>query len=170
MALSYYSYTETYIFGNAAKQRALEIEQRKQRVTRELEKKREEEERKERLQERRAAAIQRNHSRELSYRRSYVFLAAILGVLTAFSAVIYIHLQNRIDTQIHAIEKIESELEDVVAENTATQKRINAATDMKHIKDVAMNSLRMEYADQDQIIYYTPEESDYMCVKGDGSF
>ena len=151
-------YDEEYVYGNAAREREIEIERRKQRVTRELQKQREEEERK----ARRRAAILRNQARELSLGRGYVALLTVLGVLTAFTAVTYVRLQTDMTVHLRTISRMEGELEEVRADNAAIQKRIDTATDLKHIKDVAMREMGMNYAAEDQIRMFTVENSDYM--------
>ncbi len=156
--VNYQEIPDEYVYGNTVRRREIEIEHRKQRVTRELEQKRAEEERK----KHRLAAVRRNQARELSLGKSYVLLLTILGVLTGFIALVYIQLQTDVTVHLKNISRIESELEDVRADNAAIQKRIDTATDLKHIKDVAMNQFGMKYAGEDQIVYYTVENSNYM--------
>lgn len=147
-----------YIYGNAVPDREIEIERRKQRVSRELAEKRAEEERK----QRRVAAVRRNQARELSLGWGYVLLLTMLGILISFIAVEYIRLQTDVTVHLKRISQLESQLEEVRADNAAVQKRIDTATDLKHIKDVAMTEFQMNYAGEDQIIYYTVDNADYM--------
>ncbi|MBQ7505893.1 MAG: hypothetical protein IJT05_01065 [Lachnospiraceae bacterium] len=147
-----------YVYGNAVPDREYEIEQRKRKVSRELAEKRAEEERK----LRRVAAIRRNQARELSLGWGYVVLLTVLGILISFIAVEYIRLQTDVTVHLKRISQMESQLEEVRADNAAIQKRIDTATDLKHIKDVAMSKFGMNYAGEDQIVYYTVDNADYM--------
>ena len=157
---------EEYVDGNTVRQREIEIERerqrererRKERVSRELMRRREEEERR----SRRKAAVRRNQARELAMGKGYLFFLTVLGVLTAFLALSYIRLQTDLTVHLKTISRMEGELEDVLSDNAAIQKRIDTATDLKHIKEVAMNDLHMNYATQDQIVYYSVANADYM--------
>ena len=89
-------------------------------------------------------------------------LLTVLGILISFIAVEYIRLQTDVTVHLKRISQMESQLEEVRADNAAIQKRIDTATDLKHIKDVAMSKFGMNYAGEDQIVYYTVDNADYM--------
>jgi hypothetical protein len=57
---------------------------------------------------------------------------------------------------------VESQITDLRADNDAHYKRITTSVDLNEIKDIAMNQLGMTYASEDQIIYYSVENSNYM--------
>ena len=154
---------EEVVEGNTVRQREIEIERRKERTTRELMRRRAEEDRR----ARRKAAVRRNQARELALGKGYLFFLTVLGILTAFLALFYIRLQTDLTVHLKTISRMEGELEDVLSDNAAIQKRIDTATDLKHIKEVAMNDLHMNYATQDQIVYYTVANSDYMNQYGE---
>ena len=63
---------------------------------------------------------------------------------------------------MRTISNLESQIADLKAENDEAFKRINTAVDLDAIKNTAINELGMFYASEDQIIYYTVENDDYM--------
>ena len=49
-----------------------------------------------------------------------------------------------------------------LADNDARYKRVTTSVDLNHVKDVAINKLGMDYPKEDQVVYYTIENSTYM--------
>lgn len=123
-------------------------------------------ERKERLREEekrsRQHAARRNQERALLINRGYVAFLTMAVIITAMASVGYIKLQSNITSHMKSISTLESQLEDIKADNAAAQKRINTAIDLNHIKDVAVNELGMVYASESQIVYYSIDNNDYM--------
>ena len=74
----------------------------------------------------------------------------------------YINIQSDITARMRTISNLESQIADLKAENDEAFKRINTAVDLDAIKNTAINELGMFYASEDQIIYYTVENDDYM--------
>jgi hypothetical protein len=60
------------------------------------------------------------------------------------------------------IAALESQVTDLKADNDANYKRITTSVDLNEVKDIAMNQLGMTYATEEQIIYYSVENSNYM--------
>lgn len=132
--------------------------QRQAQVRRELEAQRVEEEQRAR-QER---AIRRNQMRALSFGRGYVAFLTIAGVITAVISAGYIKLQSDMTSHLKTISKLESQLEDVRADNSAAAKRLNTTADLRYIKQVAITDHGMHYAGSDQVVYYSVDNADYM--------
>ena len=125
--------TTYYINGNAVR----ELDEaapvrRPQKSTRELEEIR-------RKKNRRTSA-RRNQERALSMNRAFV---AFLTACVAASA-------------------LESQINDMKADNDARYKQITTSVDLNAIKDAAINRLGMKYASQDQIVYYSVDKNNYM--------
>ena len=57
---------------------------------------------------------------------------------------------------------LESQVADMKADNDARYKEITSSTDLNAIKDAAINRLGMKYATQDQIVYYSVDNNNYM--------
>lgn len=94
-------------------------------------------------------------------RRYLIFLTmgvAIFGIFASF----YIKIQSDITARMKTISKLESQIADLKAENDEAFKRINTAIDLDAIKNTAIDELGMFYATEEQIVYYTVENDDYM--------
>lgn len=153
-----------YTYGNAARRleevpdynaykrrRALEVQ-------RELEEKRE----KDAAKNRRKNAARRNQMRELSLSRGYVTFLTFAGIITATISASYVKLQSDMTAHMKNISILESQLEDVRADNAAAEKRLSTAGDLRYIKEVAVSQMGMGYAKEDQVVYYTVDQADYM--------
>ena len=128
--------TTYYINGNAVREldEAAPV-RRPQKSTRELEEIR-------RKKNRRTSA-RRNQERALSMNRAFV---AFLTACVAASEVA----------------ALESQINDMKADNDARYKQITTSVDLNAIKDAAINRLGMKYASQDQIVYYSVDKNNYM--------
>jgi cell division protein FtsL len=111
---------------------------------------------------RRQRTLRRNHERELRMNRSYVvFMTMAVLVFGAFAG-IYVHLQSDVTARMKAIASLESQIENVRADNDESYKRINTSVDLAQIRATALGELGMVYAKESQIIYYSVGEDDYM--------
>lgn len=112
-------------------------------------------------------AARRNQERELRMNRGHlVFLSIAVGITCLVSAA-YIHLQSNITTRMNNISALESEISNLKTDNDTTLKRINTSIDMSQIKEQAMGELGMVYATQEQIAYYSINDTDYMTQYSD---
>lgn len=60
------------------------------------------------------------------------------------------------------IAALESQLAELKTENDDEYNRVVTSVDLEQIRDIAINELGMVYADQDQVILYDGEGSDYV--------
>ena len=57
---------------------------------------------------------------------------------------------------------LQSQIEDLQSDNSARYKEITNSVDLNYIKDVAINELGMSYASEEQVVYYSVENNNYM--------
>ena len=116
----------------------------------------------EQKKKRRRNAARRNRERALHMSRGYVaFLTLCVGVV-AFAGVALVQMQSEVTQRMKHIASLESQITDLKANNDARYKEIVTSVDLDYIKDVAMNELGMQYATEDQIVYYTVENNNFM--------
>ena len=116
----------------------------------------------EQQKKRRRNAAKRNRARALHMSRGYVaFLTACVAVV-AFAAVSMVQMQSQVTQRMENIAALESQITDLKADNDARYKEIVTSVDLEHIKDVAINELGMQYATEDQIVYYSVENNNFM--------
>uniref|UniRef100_UPI0040565BB7 hypothetical protein n=1 Tax=Agathobacter sp. TaxID=2021311 RepID=UPI0040565BB7 len=107
-------------------------------------------------------AARRNRERAMSMSRGYVAFLTVCVLLSAFSAFSLIQIQSQITQRMKRIAALESQVTDLRADNDARHNEIMTSVDLNYIKDVAINELGMSYAAEDQIIYYTVENNNFM--------
>ena len=116
----------------------------------------------EQQKKRRRNAARRNRERALHMSKGYVaFLTLCVGVI-AFAAVALVQIQSEVTQRMEHIAALESQITDLKADNDARYKEIVTSVDLDYIKDVAINQLGMQYATEDQIIYYSVENNNFM--------
>ena len=107
-------------------------------------------------------AARRNRARALYMSKGYVAFLTICVGIVAFASVALIQIQSQVTQRMENIANLESQLTDLKADNDARYKEIVTSVDLEHIKDVAMNQLGMQYATEEQIIYYSVENNNFM--------
>lgn len=116
----------------------------------------------EQQKKRRRNAVRRNRERALHMSKGYVaFLTLCVGII-AFAAVALVQIQSQVTQRREHIAALESQITDLKADNDARYKEIVTSVDLDYIKDVAINQLGMQYATEDQIIYYSVENNNFM--------
>ena len=73
-----------------------------------------------------------------------------------------ISLTTQITNAVEEIADLESELSELKKENEEALNAIETSVSLDDIKYRAITELGMSYADENQIIHYTNEESDYV--------
>lgn len=116
----------------------------------------------EQKKKRRRNAARRNRERALHMSRGYVAFLSLCVAVVAFTAVALVQTQSQVTQRMEHIASLESQITDLKADNDARYKEIVTSVDLDYIKDVAMNQLGMQYATEDQIIYYSVENDNFM--------
>lgn len=137
--------TTYYINGNAVREldEAAPV-RRPQKSTRELEE------------------IRRNQERALSMNRAFVAFLTACVAASALVSVSLIQIRSNVTQQMKEVAALESQINDMKADNDARYKQITTSVDLNAIKDAAINRLGMKYASQDQIVYYSVDKNNYM--------
>ena len=107
-------------------------------------------------------AARRNRQRAMEMSPGYVMFLTAGVLVIAMAAVSFVNLQSQITSRMRNIANLESQVTDLRADNDARYKRVTTSVDLNHVKDVAINKLGMDYPKEDQVVYYTIENSNYM--------
>lgn len=118
-----------------------------------------EEDRKKQL---RRNAARRNRERALYMSRGYVAFLTVCVAIVAIAAVSLIQIQSQVTQRMENIASLESQVTNLKADNDARYKEIITSVDLDYIKNVAMSQLGMKYASQEQIIYFSVENDNFM--------
>lgn len=145
-----------YVEGNAVRRLDAEpIRREQERPSRE---KREAERRKRSRQ----LAARRNRERALYMSKGHVAFLTLCVAIVVFSAFTYVRLQADVTAKMRKIATLESQIADLKADNDARYNSVTTSVDLNYIKDVAINKLGMSYATEDQIVYFSVENNNFM--------
>lgn len=90
----------------------------------------------------------------------FILCLAIGGTL--YTCVSYLKVQTNILEQNQQISKLEKNLVKIQNENLAARTELNASLDLKYIYEVATSQLGMVYPNENQVIPYESNRSDYV--------
>lgn len=110
----------------------------------------------------RRRAARRNQERALSMNRAFVTFLTACVLASAFVSVTVIQTRSNVTQQMKEVAALESRVADIKADNDVRYKKITTSTDLNVIKDAAINRLGMKSATQDQIVYYSVDNNNYM--------
>lgn len=96
-----------------------------------------------------------NRTKALQMGRGYVLFLTAVSVATLFMCVHFIQLRSTVTSQLKEVASLESELNQLTAENDALYDKTISDIDLEHVRDVAINDLGMDYATEDQVIWYS---------------
>ncbi len=144
--------TNYYVDGNTVRRLEGEPEERRRRQL--------EQEKEQRKRHHRRVA-RRNQERTMRVNFGYVLFCTMALTVTCVVCITYIKLQSSITARTKRISALESGIESLRAENDAAVKRIELTTDLDVIKKKALE-YGMKYAAQNQILFYSIDEDDYM--------
>lgn len=116
----------------------------------------------ERRQADRRKAARKNRERSGAFHLGHVTFLSGCALAICVCAFTMIRTQASITTHLRNIASLESQVAELKAENDVRYKEIMASVDLNYIKAYAITELGMKYADEDQIVYYTVEKSNYM--------
>lgn len=106
--------------------------------------------------------IKRHQEAKRGLNATYVLFLAIMMCVAGYVCMNYLELTSSITNDLSKIASLETEYNSLKAENDDFENRINGAVDLEAIKKKAMNDLGMQYANDDQIIMYESDDTDYV--------
>ena len=106
--------------------------------------------------------VWRNQEKALHMNLPYVILLTMAAFCVLVICVNYLQVQSTIGTRLAHIEELERSVEQMKAENDATETRINTSIDLDYIYKVATEELGMVYANRNQVLLYDKTESEYV--------
>lgn len=142
-----------YVNGNTVRELDAPV-RRDRRSRRELEEVR-------RRKNRRNAA-RRNRQRAMEMNRGYVVFLTGCVLVTALTAVLFVNMQSQMTSRMRSVANLESQVLNLRADNDARYKEITTSVDLNQVKNVAINELGMTYPTEDQVVYYSIENSNFM--------
>lgn len=151
------NYREGYIEGNVVRtgQAAPKTKTQPQKSREELER--------ERIRRR---AAKRNQQRAMSMNLGYIVFLTVATIVCFAVCAMFIHIQSDITARMANIASLESQIEEVKADNTAVEKRLETTMNLDQVKAAAAG-LGLTYPSREQIQYYTVENDDYMNQYGE---
>lgn len=103
---------------------------------------------------------EQEHSRGLN--AGYVIFLTVMMCITGYFCMSYLDLTSSITNDLKTIAKLEAQYNSLKAENDDYENRINGTVDLEAIKKKAMCDLGMQYANDDQIVKYESDDTDYV--------
>jgi cell division protein FtsL len=107
-------------------------------------------------------AARRNRQRAMEMNRGYVVFLTVCVLITAATAGMFIKVQSQMTNRMRSVANLQSQVIDLQADNDARYKSLTSSVDMNEVKDIAMNKLGMSYPTEDQIVYYSIDNSNFM--------
>lgn len=105
---------------------------------------------------------QKNRAKSTNMGKGYIAFLILVCALATGACVRYIKLTALVTAQKSAVDAKELELNELKSDNDAYYSEIMTNVDLEEIRDRAINELGMEYAEEDQIKYYTPGNNNYV--------
>ena len=112
-------------------------------------------------------AARRNRARELYMDVRQVFFLTICVVAIAYFSLILIQTQSQIQRRMKHIAELEHQLENLKEDNDSRYKEIMTSIDYDEIKRIAIEELGMNYANKEQIIYYSIDKQNFFDQYGE---
>ena len=109
--------------------------------------------------ERHINKVRRTHTKK---NRLATFYLLAVTIVCCVLFVGYVSLQNSVTTRLNNIANLQSQVNELKADNNAALSRIETNVNVADIKETALNDLGMVYADKSHIVYYQTENKDYM--------
>jgi len=106
--------------------------------------------------------IKRNTEKKGAINAGYILFLTAMLCLAGYFCVSYLSITSSITNDLKEIARLEAQLNSLKAENDDYENRITGAVDLEEIKKKAMNDLGMQYAEDDQIVPYQSDDTDYV--------
>lgn len=114
------------------------------------------------LRELEGGKIRRSQEVKRGLNATYVFFLAVMMCVSGYVCMHYLDLTSSLSNDLVKIAQLEAEYNSIKAENDDYENRINGAVDLEAIKKKAMSDLGMQYANDDQIVLYESDDTDYV--------
>ena len=106
--------------------------------------------------------VRRNRDKAHHMSAGYVLFLAVALCTAAVILVNYIQLQAELTNLTKRVASQQSQLNNMRISNDEAYNRVLNSIDLEEVKRIAIGELGMVYAEEGQIITYTPENNDYM--------
>lgn len=113
-------------------------------------------------EQRRVARTRRDEQREQAVNAARVVISLVAAVVICVALIGMISLQSSVTRKVKQIASYESTLASLKEANDETYNEIVTSVDLDEIKERAMNDLGMTYAEENQIISYQGDTTDYV--------
>jgi hypothetical protein len=107
-------------------------------------------------------AVRRNREKAAHMNVGYVAFLALALCVASVMLIGYIRLQAENTAALDTIAQKESQLNALKLSNDEEYSRIISSVDLEHVKDVAINELGMQYAQEGQIVEIETQGDDYV--------
>ena len=87
--------------------------------------------------------------------------------MVILSCVIMLTVQGSVENKERKIESLQEEIQDMEADNTAYENKLNSMYSLEDVYNIATGELGMVYSENGSIIYYENEQGDYVKQYGD---
>ncbi len=104
----------------------------------------------------------RNRERAGHMNPAYIIFLTFAMICTVSICIQYLMMRSQMTNMVKELSSLEITLNELKAENDDTENRIKGAVDLEEVKYRAMNELGMQYANEDQIVSYECEDTDYV--------
>lgn len=109
-----------------------------------------------------SARTKKNRSKALAMNRTFVLFLTLISIATVFMCVQFLRLKWTIRQQLRGNAALETELVTMRAENDALYADIMNSVDLTEIREIAVDRYGMNYATQDQIVWYNTMGNGYV--------
>lgn len=110
--------------------------------------------------------VYRNRQKALQMNGAYVLFLVAAVVFCLFMCVQYLNTEAKISEKTIALNRLNSEIAELTAENEAIDYDINSYIDIENIRKVAKQELGMVEATGDQVTIYDKSNGEYMKQMG----
>lgn len=101
-----------------------------------------------------SSQVRKNRKHALHMNTAYTLFLAVAAIATLCVCVWYLQLRFEMTSHTANLASMEQELADLKEENTTRENSILDSVNLEDVKEYAINSLGMVYADSSQIITY----------------
>lgn len=106
--------------------------------------------------------LKRKHKRNQPMSFLQVLFLSLCTVILANSLIKLLSLQSSIQQRMNHINLLENQILNLRSINNEKEKRLKTQINLEFIKESAINELGMDYAKEDQIIYYKIEHNNFL--------